>query len=127
VCSCMYACMCTRVLRIAHACVYVCVYVCVCMYICMYVRAGGALHVCMRVWSQPDFTNSDLAFLSPCCIPQSQSVVTAATRSSEDSGKHLCLFVTMGKVPLGPRGIRVHSPSGFECSPWLLKSSKTEK
>lgn len=31
----------------------------------------------------------------------------AATRSSLDSGKRLFGFVTMGKIPRGPRGIRV--------------------
>lgn len=31
----------------------------------------------------------------------------AATRSSLDSGKRLFGLVTMGRIPLGPRGIRV--------------------
>lgn len=32
----------------------------------------------------------------------------------------------MGKIPLGPRGIRVHSPIRFK-SHWPLKLCKTEK
>lgn len=40
-----------------------------------------------------------------------------ATRSLEDSGKHLFCLATLGKSPLGPGGIRVLKVECFEYSP----------
>lgn len=71
--------------------------------------------------SQPDFTNSERAF---------QHSAIGSNISHEELGglweAFSVLFVTMGKISLGPRGIRVHSPIRFKSHP-PLKLSKTEK
>lgn len=62
--------------------------------VCVRARPCPALHVSMRVRSGRTWP---LSWLSSrlSCIPQ--SVVTAATRSSEDSGKRFCFVCNHGK------------------------------